>query len=157
MAPPPWGKVHTPHFDAFAQESLVMTRAFPESLPTLPTRRAIYTGRRVYPFHGADFRLKGDFVGAPGWGPIPEEQQTLAEILQRGRLSHRPDRRRLSHVQAVQELLAWLRPVDVPARPGDGPRTLRATAHPGGDRLLAPEGDGRKRRRRGSTLSSSAS
>lgn len=79
---PFWGKVHTPHFDAFAEQSLTMTRAFPESLPTLPTRRALYTGKRVYPFHGADFKLKGDFVGAPGWGPIPEEQPTLAEILQ---------------------------------------------------------------------------
>jgi len=78
---PPWGKVYTPHFDTFAKESLVMTRAFPESLPTLPTRRALYTGQRVYPFHNADFRLKGDFVGAPGWGPIPAEQPTLAEIL----------------------------------------------------------------------------
>jgi len=78
---PPWGKVHTPHLDALAKESLVMTRAFPESLPTLPTRRALYTGRRVYPFIIGDFRLKGDFVGAPGWGPIPEDQPTLAETL----------------------------------------------------------------------------
>ncbi|HOZ47584.1 MAG TPA: sulfatase [Candidatus Hydrogenedentes bacterium] len=78
---PPWGKVHTPHFDVFAEQSLVMTRMYPESLPTLPTRRALYTGRRVYPFHNADFHLKGDFVGAPGWGPIPEEQDTLAEML----------------------------------------------------------------------------
>ena len=36
---PPWGKVYTPHFDAFARESLVMTKCFPESLPTLPARR----------------------------------------------------------------------------------------------------------------------
>lgn len=79
---PPWGKVHTPHFNAFAKESLMMTRAFPESLPTLPTRRALYTGQRVYPFHNGDFRLKGDFVGAPGWGPIPEDQSTLSEMLQ---------------------------------------------------------------------------
>ena len=78
---PPWGAVQTPHFDQFARESLVLTRAFPESLPTLPTRRALYTGQRVYPFVDADFRLKGDFVGAPGWGPIPEEQATLAEML----------------------------------------------------------------------------
>jgi len=78
---PPWGKVQTPHFDTFAQESVMMTRAFPESLPTLPARRAIYTGRRVFPFHNGDFRLKGDFVGAPGWGPIPEDQATLAEML----------------------------------------------------------------------------
>jgi len=58
-----------------------MTRAYPESLPTLPTRRALYTGKRVYPFFNANFHLKGDFVGAPGWGPIPEEQDTIAELL----------------------------------------------------------------------------
>lgn len=79
---PPWGKVHTPHFDAFARESILMTRAYPESLPTLPARRALYTGRRVYPFHNADFNLLGDFKGAPGWGPIPEDQPTLAEMFQ---------------------------------------------------------------------------
>ena len=78
---PPWGKVHTPHFDAFATQSLMMTRAYPESLPTLPTRRALYTGQRVYPFFNDDFRLKGDFVGAPGWGPISNDQDTVAEML----------------------------------------------------------------------------
>lgn len=78
---PPWGKVHTPNLDALAQESLMFTRVFPESLPTLPARRALYTGQRVYPFFGGDFRLKGDFSGAPGWGPIPEEQDTVAELL----------------------------------------------------------------------------
>ena len=78
---PPWGEIKTPHFDEFARQSVMMTRAFPESLPTLPTRRALYTGRRCYPFDEGDFRLKGDFVGAPGWGPIPEDQPTLAEML----------------------------------------------------------------------------
>jgi arylsulfatase A-like enzyme len=76
----PWGEVRTPHLNALAAESLVFGRAYPESLPTLPARRAIYTGRRVYPFVNADFRLKGDFAGAPGWGPIPEDQATLAEM-----------------------------------------------------------------------------
>ena len=78
---PPWGTVKTPHLDALASESMLFSRVYPESLPTLPTRRAVYTGRNVYPFHNADFRLKGDFVGAPGWGPIPEDQDTLAEML----------------------------------------------------------------------------
>lgn len=78
---PPWGKVHTPHLDAFAQESLTFTRVFPESLPTLPARRAIYTGQRVYPFVEGIFRYKGDIVGFPGWGPIPEDVDTLAELL----------------------------------------------------------------------------
>jgi arylsulfatase A-like enzyme len=84
--PPPWGAIHTPNFDAFANEAVSFTRAYPESLPTLCARRAIYTGMRTYPFHNGDFRhIKGDFVGiAPGWGPIPEEQHTLAEIFGAG-------------------------------------------------------------------------
>jgi len=74
----PW--IHTPHFDEFAGEAVRFTQAYPESLPTLPFRRAVHTGQRVYPFRGhKDY--KGDFRGAPGWGPINEEQDTLSEIL----------------------------------------------------------------------------
>jgi len=36
---PPWGEVHTPNFNRFAEEALVMTRAYPEVLPTIPVRR----------------------------------------------------------------------------------------------------------------------
>lgn len=79
---PPWGTVHTPRLNALSRESLTFTRVYPEVMPTLPARRAIYTGQRVYPFHNSIFHLKGDFAGAPGWGPIPEEQDTLSEILQ---------------------------------------------------------------------------
>ena len=75
----PW--IVTPHLDAFAQDSVLFTRAYPESLPTLLFRRALHTGLRTYPFHGHR-EYKGEFPGvAPGWGPIPEEQDTLAEIL----------------------------------------------------------------------------
>ena len=73
--------IATPHLDALAAESVLFTRAYPESLPTLPVRRALHTGRRVYPFHGHQFQ-KGDFVGAPGWGPIEEDLDTIAELLQ---------------------------------------------------------------------------
>jgi arylsulfatase A-like enzyme len=72
--------IHTPNLDAFAAESLLFTRAYPESLPTLPVRRALHTGTRVYPFHGHSSQ-KGDFVGAPGWGPIDENLDTVAELL----------------------------------------------------------------------------
>ena len=72
--------IRTPHLDAFAREAAVFTRCYPESLPTLPVRRALHTGLRTYPYHGHhDF--KGDFSGAPGWGPIPESQDTVAEVL----------------------------------------------------------------------------
>ena len=59
-----------------------MTHCYPESLPTLLARRAFYTGQQVFPFEEGDIRLKGDFVGAPGWGPIREDQDTLSELFQ---------------------------------------------------------------------------
>lgn len=74
----PW--IVTPHLDAFAREAVRFTRAYPESLPTLPVRRALHTGLRTYPYHG-HHDYKGDFSGAPGWGPIQEDQDTLAEVL----------------------------------------------------------------------------
>ena len=75
------GLALTPHLDRMAKESLRFTRAAPESLPTLPTRRAIHTGTRVWPFWQSNNQFKGDFAGAPGWGPIGEDQDTLAELL----------------------------------------------------------------------------
>lgn len=72
--------IETPYLDAFAREAVTFTRAYPESLPTLPVRRALYTGLRTYPYRG-HHDYKGDFSGAPGWGPIPEDQDTVAEML----------------------------------------------------------------------------
>ncbi len=72
--------IRTPTLDALAQESVLFTRAFPESLPTIPMRRAIHTGRRTFPFR--DYvPQKGDPVVSYGWQRIPEDQITLAETL----------------------------------------------------------------------------
>jgi arylsulfatase A-like enzyme len=76
----PW-PVHTPNLDAFADEAVLFTNAFPESLPTLPVRRALHTGNRSWPFRDW-VPQKGDTVRAYGWQRIPEEQVTLAEILE---------------------------------------------------------------------------
>jgi arylsulfatase A-like enzyme len=68
--------------DSLAEESMVFTHAFPESLPTLPMRRSLHTGLRTWPVH--DWTPdKGDAV-APlvrGWQRIPEEQVTISESL----------------------------------------------------------------------------
>ncbi len=77
----PW-EMQTPNIDAFAQEAALFTRAFPESLPTLPVRRALHTGNRTWPFRNW-IPQKGDTVRAYGWQRIPEEQVTLAEVLER--------------------------------------------------------------------------
>ncbi len=74
--------IHTPNLDTFARDAVVFDQAFPESLPTLPVRRALATGVRTFPFRHY-VRHRGDHVAVFGWQPIPEEQVTLAEILQR--------------------------------------------------------------------------
>lgn len=72
--------IQTPNMDALARESLRFTRAYPESMPTIPARRAIHTGMRTFPFRGW-VPQKGDPIRLYGWQRIPEDQTTLAEIL----------------------------------------------------------------------------
>ena len=83
--------IKTPNLDKFAKESVKFTRMYPDSLPTLPARKAMYTGNRVFPF--TDDKLgktkagRGDFIadalGAPGWSSISDSQDTLAERFRR--------------------------------------------------------------------------
>ena len=42
--------IQTPNIDQFAKDSIIFDNAYPESLPTIPVRRAIHTGRRAFPF-----------------------------------------------------------------------------------------------------------
>lgn len=72
--------INTPNIDAFAAESTVFDNTYPESLPTIPVRRAMHTGRRAFPFH--DYRpLKWSIVDLPGWQAINNDEDTLAENL----------------------------------------------------------------------------
>ena len=72
--------VRTPNIDRFARQSVLFTRAYPESLPTIPVRRAIHTGRRAYPF--CDYTpVPWDIVYLPGWQAMDRTEDTLAENL----------------------------------------------------------------------------
>ena len=72
--------IHTPNLDRFAAQSAVFTEAYPESLPTIPVRRALHTGRRAFPFR--HYRpLPWDIVYLPGWQPMDDGESTLAEDL----------------------------------------------------------------------------
>jgi len=75
--------IKTPYLDSLAKESVLFTRAYPDSLPTLQVRRALQTGCRIFPFRGHKAYKGNLFAGAPGWGPVSEERDTIAEILQR--------------------------------------------------------------------------
>ncbi len=72
--------IRTPNIDRFAAQSVLFTRAYPESLPTIPVRRAIHTGRRSYPFR--DYTpVPWDIVYLPGWQAMDRTEDTLAENL----------------------------------------------------------------------------
>ena len=72
--------IHTPNIDKFAAEGTVFENAHPESLPTIPMRRAVHSGRRAYPF--ADYKpVSWDNVYLPGWQPMDSDEPTVAETL----------------------------------------------------------------------------
>jgi arylsulfatase A-like enzyme len=72
--------IKTPNLGALAKESLLFTRPYPESIPTIPARRAIHTGVRTWPFR--DWHPVSDDGFKPyGWAPVPEDQVVLAEVL----------------------------------------------------------------------------
>jgi len=74
--------IRTPNFDAFARDCLIFDRAYPESLPTIPVRRAIHTGIRTFPFNHEFQNLRtDDFVESPGWTPIPHDQMHISEYM----------------------------------------------------------------------------
>jgi arylsulfatase A-like enzyme len=80
----PYGSrsVKTPALAKFAAESMVFERAYPECLPTIPTRRTLHSGRRVFPFRGYQ-PVPWDSVYLPGWQPMARDEDTVAEALAR--------------------------------------------------------------------------
>jgi arylsulfatase A-like enzyme len=59
--------IQTPNIDKFARESVVFENAYAEGCPTIPTRRALFSGRYTLPFRG--------------WGPLAPEDLTIPDIL----------------------------------------------------------------------------
>ena len=74
----PW--IKTPNLDLFYRESLSFSQAYPETLATLPVRRSLMTGRRVFPFKDWKGSALGDFIAAPGWQPLADTDITISEI-----------------------------------------------------------------------------
>jgi arylsulfatase A-like enzyme len=71
--------IRTPNIDALARESLLFTRAFPEAMPTVPARRSLLMGRRVYPWH--DWRPTRNLPGSPGWTGLGADTTTWLKTL----------------------------------------------------------------------------
>ena len=61
----PW--IETPNIDRLAEQSVIFENAYPEGLPTIPVRTALFTGQYTLPYRP--------------WQPMVKEDLTAAEIL----------------------------------------------------------------------------
>jgi arylsulfatase A-like enzyme len=73
-------KVETPHFDALRRDGASFSAAYGEAEPTIPVRRALWTGLRSFPWR-FDYDTRGLWPNPRGWHKIPPEHTTLSEIL----------------------------------------------------------------------------
>ena len=74
-------RARTPNIDALARQGLSFTRFYPEAMPTVPARRSILSGRRVFPFRG--WHPYPGLLAEPGWAPIADVRTTFTSALRR--------------------------------------------------------------------------
>ena len=72
-------QARTPHFDSLVARSAMFTDFYPEVLPTIPCRRSIYTGRRIFP--SQMIKQPDDQVHIRGWHQLFTEDVTISETL----------------------------------------------------------------------------
>jgi len=75
------GRARTPSIDALAERGLRFTRFYPEAMATVPARRSILTGRRVWPFRS--WHEWSGLRHTPGWQPIADPSSTFTSALRR--------------------------------------------------------------------------
>ena len=61
--------IRTKHLDRLAEKSIVFTRAYAASFPTVPARRDIFTGRYSYVY--------------AGWEPLARDETVIADVLRK--------------------------------------------------------------------------
>jgi arylsulfatase A-like enzyme len=75
------GRAQTPNIDELARQGLRFTRFHPEAMATVPARRSILTGRRVWPFRG--WHPWPELNSTPGWEPIRDPDTTFTSTLRK--------------------------------------------------------------------------
>ena len=75
------GRARTPNIDALARRGIRFSRFYPEAMATVPARRSIMTGRRVFPFRG--WHRWPSLLRTPGWAPIEDVDATFTSALRR--------------------------------------------------------------------------
>ena len=74
------GRALTPNIDALAARGIRFTRFYPEAMATVPARRSILMGRRVWPFR--DWHAHPGLRTTPGWQPM-DSRDTFTSALKR--------------------------------------------------------------------------
>ena len=74
--------VDTPNLDDLAKDSIRFKNAMPESMPGVPSQRALITGMRSFPFR--DWRRTEGFAAYPGWGPVHSIHPLVTEVMRAG-------------------------------------------------------------------------
>jgi arylsulfatase A-like enzyme len=75
------GRAETPFIDALAARGLRLSHFYPEAMATVPARRSILSGRRIWPFRG--WEPQRGLRDTPGWAPISAPSQTFTSALKR--------------------------------------------------------------------------
>jgi arylsulfatase A-like enzyme len=70
----------TPVWNKYLRESLRFTRAYPEAMPTIPARRSVMSGKRIYPYRG--WHPYDGLPPQPGWEPVGSDGKMWTEVLQ---------------------------------------------------------------------------
>jgi|GEM_PF-819995 len=70
---------NTPNLDDLAGDSLRFERAVPEATLGVPSRRALITGKRSFPYR--EWRRRDGFAPVPGWQPVYVRQPLMTEVL----------------------------------------------------------------------------
>ena len=70
----------TPVWDKAMRESLRFTRAYPEAMPTIPARRSVMSGKRIFPYRG--WHPYDGLPPQPGWEPVGSDGKMWTEVLQ---------------------------------------------------------------------------
>lgn len=73
--------VKTPNLDALARDSMRFTNCYPEAMPTMPARRTLLTGQRIWPFFG--WQSWDGMAARAGWEPIRPEVDTIVKSFRR--------------------------------------------------------------------------
>jgi len=73
-------RARTPVWDKAARESLRFTRAYPEAMPTIPARRSVMSGKRIFPYRG--WHPYDGLPPQPGWEPVGSDGKMWTEVLQ---------------------------------------------------------------------------